>query len=199
VRKAESQRRRSPVYANQEAPSDEAVGETPVEPLQPDKLVEALLAVLLAHPDLVPQVSRTLDPKWLADLEGAALLQQLMDAHAHDAWQDASQFLEECDERSKDYLAGLLLRDTEGSGIPADISHLGETGLRYERYRSAIGNQESNPSDLAQSFVQLLEVRWHRQRLQILEQSVKSGLLTLPEVAAAMEEMRAIKGRIPPI
>jgi DNA primase len=191
VRKAEAQQRHAPAYGDDPAADEKEER----EPLQPDKLVEALLSILLAHPELVPQVSRTLDPKWLEDLEGAALLRQLLEAHAHDAWEDASQFLGECDERSKDYLAGLLLQGSE-NGTP-DLSHLGETGLRYERYRSAIGNPDKNPPELAQSFVQLLEVRWCRKRLEILEQSVKSGLLPLPEISTAVQEMRSLKGKFP--
>jgi DNA primase len=195
VRKAETQQRRAPAYAS-ETPAEENEP-APQEPLQPDKLIEALLLSLLVHPDLVPQVSRTLDPRWLEDLEGAPLLRQLLDAHAHDAWDDASQFLNECDDRSRDYLAGLLLRNTADGADAPDLSHLGETGLRYERYRATIGHPDENPADLAQSFVQLLEVRWHRKRLEILEQSVKSGLLSLPELAATVQEMRSIKGKFP--
>ena len=198
VRKAEAQQRRVPVYANPETGTpDDAAEETPMEPLQPDKLIEALLSLLLMHPELVPQVSRTLDPKWLEDLAGAPLLQQLMESHAHDVWHEAPQFLEECDERSKDYLAGLLMRNEEGKPSASEIAHLGETGLRWESYLNKIGENEAPSDELAQSFVLLLEVRWHRKRLEILEQSVKSGLLTLPELSAAVQEMRSIKGKFP--
>jgi DNA primase len=195
VRKAETQQRHAPAYANDAATEAETEA-APVEPLQPDKLIEALLALLIAHPDLVPEVTRTLNATWLDDLAGAPLLLQVLDAHAHDAWEDAAHFLNECDDRSRDYLAGLMLRSTADETEAPDLSHLGETGLRYEKYRAAIGNPDKSPAELAQSFVQLLEVRWCRKRLEILEQSVKSGLLTLPEVSATVQEMRSIKDRI---
>jgi DNA primase len=195
VRKAEAQQKRGPAFSS--APDLASSEPTPateetVAPLQPDKLIEALLSLLLAHPDLVPQVTRTLNPSWFEGLDGAALLQKLMESHAHDDWEDASQFLELCDDAGKDYLAGLLL-----ASVPVDapdLSHLGEAGLRYEKYRSAIGSDdERSPADLAQSFVRLLEVRWNRRRLEMLEQSVKSGLLSVQEVAAVFQEMQAIK------
>jgi DNA primase len=195
VRKAEAQQKRAPVYENANGASEQPASETEIAPqLQPDKLIEALLALLLAHPDLVPEVTRTLDPQWLEGLDGAALLLQLLEAHAHDGWEDAAQFLDQCDDAGKDYLAGLLL-----SSAPAeapDLSHLGETGLRYEKYRSAISGEEKNPAELAQSFVRLLEARWNRRRLEMLEQSVKSALLPVEEVAAVFKEMQQIKGKL---
>ena len=65
VRKAEAQQKRPPAYSS--GPDLASSEPTPipdetVAPLQPDKLIEALLALLLAHPDLVPQVTRTLEP-----------------------------------------------------------------------------------------------------------------------------------------
>jgi len=198
VRKAEAQQKRGPTaYANDAAPEGGETAAVPeiVAPLQPDKLIEALLALLLAHPDLVPQVSRTLNPQWMEGLDGAPLLQHLMESHAHDDWEDASQFLEQCDDQGKDYLAGLLMASAPAEA--PDLSHLGETGLRYERYRSAIGSgDDKSPIDLAQSFVRLLEVRWNRRRMEILEQSVKSGLLPVEEVAAVFQEMQAIKAKL---
>jgi DNA primase len=195
VRKAEAQQKRAPVYENGTEP--EAASSTPeiTAPLQPDKLIEALLSLLLSHPDLVPQVTRTLNPSWFEELDGAPLLRQLLESHAHDDWEDAAQFLDLCDDAGKDYLAGLLM-----AGAPADapdLSHLGEAGMRYERYRSAIGSDKNQgPAELAQSFVALLEARWNRRRLEMLEQSVKSGLLPVEEVAAIFQEMQAIKAKL---
>jgi DNA primase len=197
VRKAEAQQKRGPVYQNV---VDPASGETPpetetAEPLQPDKLIEALLSILLAHPDLVPQVTRTLIPAWYEGLDGASLLQHLLESHAHDDWEDAAQFLDLCDDAGKDYLAGLLLASAPADG--PDLSHLGEAGLRYEKYRSAIGSgADRDPADLAQSFVRLLEIRWNRRRLEMLEQSVKSGLLPVEEVVAVFQEMQVIKANL---
>jgi DNA primase len=196
VRKAEAQQKRAPAYSNasENAADAQPMPEAEIAPLQPDKLIEALLTLLLTHPELVPEVTRTLDPQWLEGLDGAALLVQLLDAHAHDGWEDAAQFLDQCDDAGKDYLAGLLLSSAPTDA--PDLSHLGETGLRYEKYRSAIRGEEKRPAELAQSFVRLLEVRWNRRRIEMLEQSVKSGLLPVEEVAAVFKEMQEIKGKL---
>jgi DNA primase len=194
VRKAETQQSRAPAYADN-SPAEE--NEAAMEPLQPDKLVEALLSLLLAHPELVPQVSRTLDPKWLQDLEGAELLQHLMETHAHDGWDDAAQFLGECDERSKDYLAGLLLKSNADESAPSDLSHLGETGLRYERYRSEISGENVNSSDLAQSFVNLFEERWVEWRYQLLLLASKAEELEATERAGYAMELMTLRVKFP--
>lgn len=195
VRKAEVQQKHAPVYDN--GPDPEVTTVTPeITALrQPDKLIEALLLLLLTKPNLVPEVTRTLNTQWFEDLDGALLLQQLLEAHAHDGWEDAAQFLDQCDDASRDYLAGLLMANTPEDS--PDLSHLGETGLRYERYRSAIGSgKEQGPPELAQSFVQLLEKRWNWRRLEMLEQSVKSGLLPIEEVFAISQEIQAITARL---
>jgi DNA primase len=195
VAKSEAQQKRGTTYANAVESTETTGAGEPEEPsvlVQPDKLIETLLSLLLANPDLVPQVTRTLNPQWLEGLDGAALLQKLMESHAHDDWEDASQFLELCDEASKDYLAGLLL--TSAPADEPDLSHLGEAGQRYEKYRSAIGSDDDRtPGEVAQSFVNLLEVRWNRVRLEMLEQSAKSGLLSVQEVAAVFQEMQVVK------
>ena len=49
------------------------------------------------HPELVPQVSRQLNPPGSRVSAARRFFLQLLDAHAHDAWEDAAQFLDECD------------------------------------------------------------------------------------------------------
>jgi DNA primase len=196
VRKAEAQQKRSPVYdqANGSSTGPEPEPE-PVAPLQPDKLIEALLAILLTNPPLVPEVARTLSPPWLDGLEGAPLLLQLIDAHAHDAWEEAAQFLDQCDEASKDYLAGLLLNQVTPDAV--DVSHLGETGLRYERYRSAIGGAEKSPAALAASFVKLAEDRWAERRFKFLAVESKSKDLPMAEQVAYVVELETLRKKYP--
>jgi len=198
VRKAEAQQKHAPAYGNagengDAAPATEA---GPAPPLQPDKLVETLLALLLAHPDLVPEVSRTLNPQWLEGLDGAPLLLQLLDAHAHDVWEDAAQFLGQCDEPSKDYLAGLLMTNTTEEA--PDLSHLGETGLRYERYRSAIDiGENQSPLQLAQNHVKVAEERWAERRYKFLVLECKSKDVPVNEQLAYLVELEALRRKYP--
>lgn len=196
VRKAEAQQKRAPLYL--QGPGDaESVpaAAAPEAPLQPDKLVEALLGILLLHPALVPEVARTLKPVWLEGLEGTPLLLQLLEAHAHDGWEDAAQFLDQCDDRGKDYLAGLLVASMPAE--PADISHLGETGLRYEKYRAAIGSAEKSPAELAASFLRLAEDRWAERRFKFLTLESKSKDLPMAEQVAFVVELETLRKQYP--
>jgi DNA primase len=200
VRKAEAQQKHAPAYGNaggdENAAAAPASGKEAAPPLHPDKLVETLLALLLAHPDLVPEVSRTLNPQWLEGLDGAPLLLQLLDAHAHDLWEDAAQFLDQCDEPSKDYLAGLLMTNTTEEA--PDLSHLGETGLRYERYRSAIDSGENqSPLQLAQNHVKVAEERWAERRYKFLVLECKSKDVPVNEQLAYLVELEALRRKYP--
>jgi DNA primase len=170
VRKAQTQQRRAPAMA--EEPSAEAAQPAPVEPLHADKMVEALLSLLLATPELVPLISRQLNHAWLEGLGGAEVLAQLLDAHAHDAWEDAMQFMEECDERTRDYLAGLLLTP---SPTPTEAT--------LEMY--------------ADQLLQNMEKRWKQQRLQILEQASKTDSLSAEERMKYLVEIQGIRRQFP--
>jgi DNA primase len=168
VRKAETQLRRAGTYAATSDPGPNATAESapevPAEPIEADKTVEALLSLLLAQPELVPGVSRELNPAWLDGLGAADVLQKLLLAHADDAWESVAHFQEEGDERTRNYLSGLLF---EPPPLPG----------------------KTEPAAYAQLLVARLATRWQRQRLQILEQDVKSGLLSGDELARKMTEM----------
>jgi len=179
VRKAEAQSRRSvndPQRHDFGTPEDEMAAEgaaqVPQEPLQPDKLIEAMLALLLATPELVPQVSRQFNPVWVEGLAGSEVLLSLLDAHAHDAWQDAMQFMEECDDRTRDYLTGLLMTPPPA---PAEATN--------ESY--------------ADKLVQNLERRWKQQRLQFLNLATKSDELSVEERMKYLTEIQAIRRQFP--
>ncbi len=180
VRKAEAQIRRESdtMYQRhnlgsvEQESSAESVAEVPMEPLQPDKLIEALLSLLLTTPDLVPQVSRQLTPAWIEGLSGAEVVQQLLDAHAHDAWQDAMQFMEECDERTSNYLTGLLF---DPPPLPVETS--------AEAY--------------ADKLVKNVEKRWKQQRLQFLNLAVKSDELSVNERLTYLMEIQTIRRQFP--
>jgi DNA primase DnaG DnaB-binding len=176
VRKAEAQMRRTESMQNrgqaQQEPPTETVPAELMEPLQPDKLIEGMLSLLLAHPELVAQVSRVLNPLWVEGLDGADMLLQLLDAHAHDAWHDARQFLEECDDRTRNYLAGLLLTPTPDPG-------------------------EATLEAYADKLVQNIDKRWKRQRVQFLNLAVKSSELSVEERLQYLMEIQAIRRQFP--
>jgi DNA primase len=169
VRKAEAQLRHHdrmarPVLAAGTEEESPVAAESPAEPIEADKTVEALLALLLTQPNLVPEVSRLLNPAWTEGLGGADILVQLLESHAHDAWESAAQFQDEGDERTQNYLSGLLF---EPPPLPP--------GTEGEAYVHRLMAE--------------MELRWQRQRMQVLEQDVKSGLYSGEELAGKMAEL----------
>jgi len=171
VRKAEAVQRHAPAAREEEEGASEAESAA-LEPLQPDKSIEALVSLLLAHPELVASVSRRLHHDWIAQLEGAELLRQLLAAHADDAWESPSQFMEECDERTKNYLAGLLLTpppEADGDDLEA----------------------------FATTLMDKLERRFLQQRVRMLEEAVRSGLLSPEETMQHVQEIQAHRRRFP--
>jgi DNA primase len=181
VRKAETQQRRTELQQRQypsATGAEEREGESdapqsePQEPIEADKLVEALLSLLLTSPEIVPQVSRQLNHAWLEGLGGAEVLLQLLDAHSHDAWENATQFMEECDDRTRDYLAGLLFQPT-----PAPT--------------------ETSVDAYADKLMRNFEKRWKQQRLQMLNLSTKSDELSVEERLKYLMEIQAIRRQFP--
>jgi DNA primase len=177
VRKAEAQIRRSELQqrnypaAMGEGESDAAQPEVR-EPIQAAPIIEALLSLFLTNPELVPQVSRQLDPAWVEGLGGAEVLLRLLDAHAHDAFENATQFMEECDDRTRDYLAGLLFHPTP---VPMETTAEAYAG-------KLVGN---------------FEKRWKQQRLQMLNLAVKSDELSVEERMKYLMEIQAIRRQFP--
>jgi DNA primase len=172
IRRTETQQRSYPADAGGgEAPPDAEESE-PQEPLQGSPIIEALLSLLLSNPELVPQVSRQLNPAWMEGLGGAEVLLQLLDAHAHDGFESAAQFMEECDDRTKDYLAGLLF---EPPPVPTESS--------VEAY--------------ADRLVRNFEKRWKQQRLQMLNLATKSDELSVEERLKYLMEIQVIRRQFP--
>jgi DNA primase len=181
VRKAETQLRRVELQQGQYPRAGETEHGQPEsnapepevqEPIQAAPLVEALLSLLLSNPSVVAEVSRRLDPAWMEGLGGADVVAQLLDAHAHDAFESATQFLEECDDRKRNYLSGLLFEPTP---VPTEAT--------VEAY--------------ADKLVRNFEKRWKQQRLQMLNLAVKSDELSVGERMKYLMEIQSIRRQFP--
>ena len=182
VRKAETAIRRTELQQQQyprsvggsETPSDaDAPAEAEVrEPLHPAPIIEALISLLMTNVELIPQVSRQLDPKWVEGLEGAEVVAQVLDAHAHDAFESATQFMEECDDRTRNYLSGLVF---EPPPVPT----------------------ETTVDAYADKLVRNLEKRWKQQRLQMLTLAAKSSELSALEQLKYLAEIQQIRREFP--
>ena len=170
-RRAETQQRNYPAAGEEEA----AAANQPQissEPIQADKMIEALLSLLLTTPEWVPQVTRQLNPAWVEGLGAADVLTRLLDVHAHDAWENATQFMDEGDDRTHDYLASLLFTPPP---VPTEAT--------LEIY---IGQ-----------LLQNIEKRWKQQRLQILEQASKTDSLSAEERMKYLMEIQTIRRQFP--
>ena len=177
VRKAETQQRRSELqqknYPTARAEEGASAPEPEAqEPIEGSPIIDALLSLLLTHPELVPEVSRQLNPAWMEGLGAADVLLMLLDAHAHDAFEDATQYMAQCDDRTRDFLAGLLF---EPPPVPTETT--------TEAY--------------AGQLVRNLEKRWKQQRLQFLTLAVKSGELLVEERMKFLMELQVIRREFP--
>ena len=181
VRKAEAQMRRAETQQRNyphAGGAGEAEGESraeefaPLEPIQAAPIIEALLSLLLTNPELVPQVSRQLNPAWVEGLGGAEVLLLLLEAHAHDAFENATQYMEQCDDRTRDYFAGLLFQPPP---VPSETA--------VEAY--------------ADRLVRNFEKRWKQQRLQFLTLAVKSDELSVEERMKFLTEIQVIRRQFP--
>jgi DNA primase len=166
VKKAESTLRRHAAHPPAERVEEKENGAAPApaEPLEVDKAMEALLSLLLTQPELASEVSRRLNPAWARDLGGAEILFRLLDAHAHDGWEGASQFLAGSEGPEHDFLSGLLF-----SPPPAP--------------------EETEPAAYATRLVEQMERRWKQQRKVVLEQEVKSNLFSGEELLRKTAEL----------
>jgi DNA primase len=202
MRKAEAQMRRTEQqqrdYPSASAPTESngAPAEEPLPPIEGSPLIESMLLLLLTHPELAPQVSRQLNPAWLEGRGGAEVLLQLLDAHAHDAFESAEQFMGECDERSRDFIAGILIeKDTTKSFFQAPGRPLSD---REKKLAAEFEKElKGTPEDLLNSFLALLEGDWKRQRLQFLSLNAKSPELSVEERLKYITELEAFRRQFP--
>jgi DNA primase len=200
VRKAETQIRRTEQQQRDYIPSGTAAEEPAAaevqEPIQAAPVIEAILSLLLAQPELAPRVSRQLNPAWVEGRGGSEVLLQLLDAHAHDAFQSASQFMEECDERTRDFIAGLLIeKDTTKNFFQAPGRPLSD---REKKLAAEFEKElKGSPEELVSSFLGLLEKDWKKQRLQFLMLSVKSSEITVEERLKYLAELQEIRRQFP--
>lgn len=141
----------------------------PAAPMQPvADVIEVMLSLLMVNPQVVPAVQRQLDPKWLTGLDGSEILQALLDAHSHDAWEDGSHFASERPPSERDYLAGLLIN-------PLPLA------------------DRATPEAFAMEQVLRIQHLWRLNRMAVLEQEIKSGLLSPNELLMKSKELLDIK------
>jgi hypothetical protein len=147
---------------------EEEIEVTELEIFTAEPVVKGLLSLLLTHPELIANAQRQLQTQALESVEGGSLVLEMMEAHVHDEWAEAGSFVATRSEGQKNYLAGLLL----------DPVHL---------------PQEASLNDYLNDLIQSVHQQWKRQRLQILEQEIKSNLLTPPQLLEKSQELLTLR------
>jgi DNA primase len=203
VRKAQTQLRREELQREHPGKNFVATTETngapaaeTEPPIEGEPIIESLLSLILTRPELAPELSRRLDPAWVRDRAAGEVLIHLLQAHADDAFESAEQFMGECDERSRDFVAGLLIeKDTTRSFFADPGRPLSEREQKQaEEYEKEM---TSSPEELLASFLAQLERDWKRQRLQFLMLSVKSPELSVEERLKNLSEIETIRRAFP--
>jgi DNA primase len=146
------------------ATNRESVEISAAETLEADPTIAQLLCLLLNNPGIVAEAQRQLDHRWLDGLPGGELLTQLLDSHAHDTWEDIPSYLQQQNEAARNFLTGLLLEP-----LPMD--------------------SELEPGQLLAGLCQALGQKWRLKRIALLEQEVKSPLLSDAERLARANEL----------
>lgn len=156
------------------------VGEVPAghvtkaPPFVCSAIVRDMLSLLLPRPELVPVIHRGLLPEWLAGLEGAHLLEEVLSAHSDDALDDIATFLSGLPDSEQNFLSELLVSPAP---LPDDLKP-----EDYEAY--------------AQKLLLRMEERFHLTRRQILQEEIKRANLPADELMARMKELAAITSKM---
>jgi len=137
-------------------------------PFVSDSKIRSLLALCLQHPELVPQAQQKLHPASIADFDGGALLNRLLSLHGEGAWVDENDFMAGISETERNFVARLLLEPIS----------LGE---------------ETQPAQLFLDVADKLGREWKARRLRVLEQEIKSGLLTPEQFLAKSKALLDLK------
>lgn len=136
--------------------------------LEVSSAVEGLFSLTLSHPPLIPHLQRLLKQEWLENSAGGDLLLRMIESYTDETWQEPAEFLVQCQENEKNYLAGIILNPT-----PVPESTTLET--------------------IAGSMVLNLQKQWRQRRVQILEQEIKSGLLAIDQLLLKSKELLDLK------
>jgi len=110
------------------------------EVLQPHPLVAGLLQILVAQPQLVPELQRVLDPVWVRDLPGEELLLKLVEIYNDEGWHDVVDVLPQLGDGEQNYLAGLSLEELKSRSGGDCLKGLGQLlgKLQFEHVQARI-------------------------------------------------------------
>jgi DNA primase DnaG DnaB-binding len=142
----------------------ETTGANSAPPPDVHPVASHLLSLLLHHPEIAPHVQRTLHPEWLLPMDGGRLVQNLLESISTDEWEEPSPFIAALPEEERNFLTTLLMQPHP---LPEDSS--------LEAYASELVNQ--------------IHKRGIHGKIQILEQEIKSNLLSPNDLIKKSKEL----------
>lgn len=123
--------------------------------------LRALIGLILASPDLIPELQRRLDPQWIAGLPGAELLTKLTDLFNDDQWHDTTTLLPHLSGAEQKWISRLPIEGVEAvprEGQLADLErHCRNLGLVWLTGQiRLLGQQLGQPGLNPEAATQLL-------------------------------------------
>ena len=161
-------KQRLPNLASSERSPEVNITEETLPILEVSSAVEGLFSLTLSHPPLIPHLQRHLKKEWLEVSAGGDLLMRMIESYTDETWQEPAEFLVQCQENEKNYLAGIILNPT-----PVPESTTLET--------------------IAGSMILNLQKQWRQRRVLILEQEIKSGMLAIDQLLSKSKELLDLK------
>ncbi|MES2308076.1 MAG: DNA primase, partial [Verrucomicrobiota bacterium] len=161
-------KQRIPVLTAAPRNEESLTNEEFLPPLEVSSAIEGLFSLTLSHPPLIPHIQRLLKQEWVEFSAGGDLLTRMIDSYTDETWQEPAEFLLQCGEQEKNYLAGLVLNPTS---IP----------------------ESTTLETIAGSMILNLQKQWRQRRIQILEQEIKSGLLPIDQFLQKSKELLDLK------
>ena len=146
----------------------------PVAELTPPPGLRALLGLILASPDLIPELQRRLDPQWIVGLPGADLLEKMTQLFNDDLWHDPASllpYLEPAEQRFVGRAQTENLEEVPWEGRLADIErHCRNLGVPWLTGQVRLVGQQLrqpglNPEETARLLARQSELLAARNRL----------------------------------
>ncbi|MFH1067069.1 MAG: DNA primase [bacterium] len=81
---------------------------SPTATIAMHSLIQELILFVLSGAEMIPEAQRRLHPEWLRDLNGAELLDKIIEAHMNDEWSGPAGLYANVEPHEQNYLAGLV-------------------------------------------------------------------------------------------
>jgi DNA primase len=133
-------------------PEADAPQMEPVREIEVSAPVAMLISLILEDDRLAIELQRKLNPAWIADLDGSALLGFFIDGLNGDDWDGLASFLQTCPEAERNALTRIALEPPPRDAV-------------------------TTPGQLLEATLGSIHLRWVDRRIRILQNEIKSNRL----------------------